>query len=128
MMNNGMPPNQPQVMLNLSAMGGKPKYIATIRQANNGFAVMVEQDAALNKPMTEEEAQRRLGKFMEGLNERMERSSDSVMAKIYNKAEEEKAKEEEAFIPLGLNVFPTFSELTAFLSFVYEENEKAKTS
>lgn len=121
-MNNGMPPNQPQVMLNLSAMGGKPKYIATIRQANNGFAVHVEQDAVLNKPMTEEEAQRRLGKFMEKLNERMERAADSTMAKIYNQMEEE--KEQENVIPLGLNVFKTFKELTAFLSFVYEENEK----
>lgn len=116
---NGMPP---QVMLNLSAMGGKPKYVTTIRQANNGFAVHVEQDAAVNKPMTEDEAQRRLGKFMEKLNERMERASDSTMAKIYNQMEEE--KDEENVIPLGLNVFKTFSELTAFLSFVYEENEK----
>lgn len=118
--NNGTPP---QVMLNLSAMGGKPKYITSIRQANNGFAVHVEHDAVLNKPMTEEEAQRRLGKFMEGLNERMERASDPVMAKIYNQAEEEKAKEE-TFIPLGLNVFKTFNELTAFLALVYAENEK----
>ena len=122
MMNNGMPPNQPQVMLNLSAMGGKPKYVATIRQANNGFAVHIEQDAVLNKPMTEEEAQRRLSKFMEKLNEQMERSADPTIAKIYNRVQEE--KEEEIFIPLGLNVFTTFRELTAFLSFVYEENEK----
>lgn len=119
---NNQNPQNPPFMLNLSAIQEKIKYKSSIKQAVNGFAVFVEQDIQPSKPVTRKDAVKMVTGFTQDLNEKYESGLDPVMDKIKKQIEQEEQEEKPEII--GLHVFKTFSEMTAFLSFIYEENDK----
>ena len=112
----------PPMMINLAEAFDKPKYIVSIRQAHNGFAVEVETEVVRKAPMTPGEAQRKISGFMQGINEQMEGGQDPLLNKLLNSAIDEEAESKIQII--GLHVFQTYPEMAAFLSFVYEINNE----
>mgnify|MGYP007044062619 CR=1 FL=1 len=112
-----------QVMLNLDAMDENPKYITSIREANNGFSVYVEKDMSVRKHLTQKEAQRKVSELMSGITKKLDRDQDPILSKIQDDIEEEQ-EADEIKLELGLHVFYTFKEMTAFLAFVYTKNEQ----
>ena len=112
-----------QVMLNLDAMDENPRYLTSIKQANNGFSVYVERDLTVRKHLTQKEAQRKVSELMNGITKKLDRDQDPVMAKVYEDMEKN-LEDEEIKLELGLHVFYTFKEMTAFLAFVYSKNEQ----
>lgn len=119
-------------MINLAEAFDKPKYVASIREAHNGFAVEVEQEITRKGPMSPKQAQKKITSFMNGIQDQMDNGpTDSKLRDIYAKAgvspSGEEDEEEETGPPIvGLHIFKTFKELTEFLSLVYEKNEEAK--
>jgi len=118
----------PHVMINLAAMTDKPKYKTFIKEAHNGYIVTVKLDQSLTAPISQEEAQRRLTEFMNKLNEEHKYAGDPVMSAIeQSKKKNNISKSQKSQIQIvGPHVFKTYSEMMAFLSFVYEQNEIAK--
>ena len=121
------------MMIDLAEAFDKPKYIASIRQAHNGFAVEVEQEITRKGPMSPKQAQRKISGFMNSLQDQMESGPvDTKLREIYAKegispSGQADDDDEETGPPIiGLHIFKTFQELTAFLSFVYDKNEEAK--
>jgi len=112
-----------QVMLNLDAMDENPRYLTSIKQANNGFSVYVERDMTVRKHLTQKEAQRKVSELMNGITKKLDRDQDPILSKIQDDIEEEQ-EADEIKLELGLHVFYTFKEMTAFLAFVYSKNEK----
>lgn len=105
--------------------GGKNKYIVSIRQANNGFVVDVDFEAPQSQPMSPDEAQRKISTFIKGMEEKMRGSQDPILDKLLNQAQDEE-KENELRI-LGTHVFYKYSEMVAFLSFIYEPEPEQPT-
>ena len=118
----------PPMMINLAEAFEKPKYIVSIRQAHNGFAIEIEQEVIRKGPMSPIEAQRKISNFMNGVQNQMENGpTDSKLRDIYAKAGITPGSEEEEDAGpqiIGLHVFQTYPEMAAFLSFVYEINNE----
>ncbi len=105
----------------------KPVYMATIRQALNGYLVIVEEDAQL--PDTEEAM---------GIEEQMEMVMKAVSnvsnigdSEIQRIIRENNKKPDINELPkikkVGMRIFSTLSEALAFLSFIFEEESIEET-
>ncbi len=110
------------LVVNPSDTGENPKYIVSIRKARNGYAVEVELETEPVRPMNMKQFSRKMGSITRNMSEHMNGGADEVLMKIRNQAEEEEESEE--IQVLGLSVFKTYSEMSAFLSFVYGNEEK----
>jgi hypothetical protein len=102
----------------------KPKYSVSITQANNGFAVSVEEVMSRKAPLSQEEAQRRIGKFLKGMEEGLgnnEKFQDPMLSKLLDEAKDEEIEKNNV---VGLHVFYTYTELTNFLSTIFIEDKK----
>lgn len=105
--------------VNLNPEKGNPKYEVTITQIKNGYIVSVQQIINQQPPLTQEEAQRKIGLMMKNIQDRVS-EGDGVLDKILDEAlTDERHKNGDI---LGVRVFYTLKELVAFLSFVYEED------
>jgi hypothetical protein len=113
------------MMINPDMGNSKPKYLVSIKQANNGFIVEVEQEMYPQRPLNAEEAQRKIANFMRNVGERIEGGQDNLLNNILDKAIDEENENEIQI--LGFHVFYKYSELTAFLSFVYANDDKPDT-
>ena len=105
----------------------KPVYMATIRQALNGYLVVIEEDAQL--PDTEEAM---------GIEEQMEMVMKAVSnvsnigdSEIQRIIRENNKKPDINELPkikkVGMRIFSTLSEALAFLSFIFEEESIEET-
>lgn len=105
----------------------KPVYMATIRQALNGYLVIIEEDAQL--PDTEEAM---------GIEEQMEMVMKAVSnvsnigdSEIQRIIRENNKKPDINELPkikkVGMRIFSTLSEALAFLSFIFEEESIEET-
>lgn len=112
----------PPLMISLSDQVGKPRYQTTIHQVKNGYRVEVQLILNEQPPLSQEEAQRKFGQFIREAHQKAQGSGDVLLDKVLNKAQDEE-KEQERDI-LGERVFYTMKEVLAFLTFVYEEEEK----
>lgn len=109
----------PAMIINPNNTDEKPKYVVSIREAHNGFAVEIDQEIIPVRPMSQAEAERKMGRFARSMEQRINSGSDEKLMSIRDKAAEDDEKEENPINILGLHVFKTYSEMTAFLSFVY---------
>ena len=97
------------------------KYLVTIKQANNGFIVDVEPDVQQRRPLSPDEAQRKIGTFIKGMEQKMQGGQDHVLDRILDKAKDDEKNGE---LPvMGLHIFHKYSEVVAFLSFVYDKGD-----
>jgi len=101
------------------------KYLVTIKQANNGFIVDVEPDVQQRRPLSPDEAQRKIGTFIKGMEQKMQGGQDHVLDRILDKAKDDEKNGE--FQIIGLHIFHKYSEVVAFLSFVYGNEDKPDT-
>jgi hypothetical protein len=97
------------------------KYLVTIKQANNGFIVDVEPDVQQRRPLSPDEAQRKIGTFIKGMEQKMQGGQDHVLDRILDKAKDDEKNGE--FQIIGLHIFHKYSEVVAFLSFVYDKGD-----
>lgn len=103
----------------------KPVYRVSINQALNGYGVIVEEVPQMydssNMPSFEEQMS-----FVKKAIDIVNPESDNELQRIYmeNNIKPE-SSEEPKIKKVGYHVFKTFSELTAFLSFIYD-NEQAE--
>lgn len=105
----------------------KPIYVATIKQALNGYVVIVEEDAQLpdseNTPGLEEQMEMVMNAVSNVTN-----IGDNEIKRIIRENNKKPDKFEMPKIKkVGMRVFGTFSEAAAFLSFIFEEESIEKT-
>lgn len=110
--------------VNLNPDAGKPKYQVTIEQVKNGWYVEVQVILNEPPPLTQEEAQRKIGLLMKAAQERAAQGGDIVLDKVLDNAQDEEKQKKNDI--LGPRVFVTLKELLAFLTFVYEEDPAAE--
>ena len=114
------------MMIDPSVMfDGKRKYNFAIRQANNGFVVEVDIEVPQGQPMSPDEAQRKISTFIKGMEEKMRGSQDPLLDKLLNQAQDEEKENEPRIV--GTHVFYKYSEMVAFLSFIYEPEPEQPT-
>lgn len=108
----------------------KAKYVVSIRESHEGFAVYVEEEMPPKKTMSMAEMEKNLGGIVKTVQNTYDQNE---LAEIQRK-NNEKAEQEKMKIDLGLHTFQTFNEMTAFLSFVYafrieaDEQKKKQTA
>jgi hypothetical protein len=102
---------------------GKPKHQVTITQVKNGFIVDVQVIINQPPPLSEEEAQRRIGQFINKTQHNAQGSGDPALDKALFQARDEEQGQHDI---LGTRIFYSLRELQAFLTFVYEEEKEEK--
>jgi hypothetical protein len=104
---------------------GKPTYFATIKQALNGYIVIVEEDNQLPEdsediPELEEQMETIMNAIQNAAN-----GNENEIRRIIRENNKKKDKNETPkFKKVGIRVFPKFSEATAFLSFIFDSEDK----
>ena len=106
-------------------INGKVVYNATIKQALNGYIVVVEEDEQMvdSSNMPDIEAQMEI--VMRAVQNAAGMSSpDSDIQKIIRENNKKPSKNELPQIKkVGVRIFATFNEAAAFLSFIFEEED-----
>jgi uncharacterized protein (UPF0210 family) len=101
----------------------KPVYFATIKQALNGYIVVVEEDAQPHDsetlPGIEEQMQ-----YVKNALSNFDPNADNELQNILRKNNMKPEDGEVKIKKVGVRIFSTFSEASAFLSFVFEEDKK----
>lgn len=110
----------PTIAIALNQQQGKPKYMVTIEQTKRGFIVDVQSIVNEMPPLSQEEAQRKLGQFIRNAHQNAQGMGDPVLDKAYGQAKDEEKEREQDI--LGRRTFQTLKEMLAFLTFVYEED------
>jgi hypothetical protein len=59
---------------------------------------------------------------MNGITKKLDRDQDPILSKIQDDIDQEQ-EADEIKLEMGLHVFYTFKEMTAFLAFVYSKND-----
>ena len=111
--------------VDLNPEKGNPKYEVTITQIKNGYIVSVQLIINQQPPITQEEAQRKIGIMMKKIQEKVS-EGDSLLDKILDDAMTDETQKNNDV--LGIRVFYTLKELIAFLTFVYEEETPPPTN
>jgi hypothetical protein len=100
----------------------KPVYYATIKQALNGYIVVVEEDVqphdSENLPGLEEQMQY-VKNALSNLNPNADNELQTILRENNMKPEEGEFKIKK----VGVRIFSTFKEASAFLSFIFEEDK-----
>ena len=108
-------------------------YNATIKQALNGYIVVVEEDEPMVDSTSIPDIEEQMERVMSAIHNSSGMSSpDSDIQRIIRENNKRPNKGElPAMKKVGVRIFPTFNEAAAFLSFIFEEkdlDEKPSTS
>lgn len=98
-----------------------PVYKGIITQALNGYIVTIVEDEQIydseNVPEIDEQMEYIVNAIHSAQND------DNEIRKIIKANNRKPSKNETKFKKVGVRIFPTFSEASAFLSFIFEEDE-----
>jgi hypothetical protein len=105
--------------------GGKIVYSATIKQALNGYIVVIEEDEQMVDSSNLPDIEDQMEIVMRAVHNASGMSSpDSDIQKIIRENNKKPSKNELPKIKkVGVRIFSTFNEAAAFLSFIFEEED-----
>lgn len=104
---------------------GKIIYNATIKQALNGYIVVVEEDEPMVDSTSIPDIEEQMERVMSAIHNSSGMSSpDSDIQRIIRENNKRPNKDDLPKIKkVGVRIFPTFNEAAAFLSFIFEEKD-----
>ena len=105
--------------------GAKIVYNATIRQALNGYIVVIEEDEPMVDSNSIPDIEEQMERVMSAIHNSSGMSSpDSDIQRIIRENNKKPNKNEPPKIKkVGVRIFPSFREAAAFLSFIFEEED-----